>query len=111
MSGFGESNGILLPLVMEFNYEGAPERYDKIGEIMGLNLKGLGHDKKKSAIVDAVRKFQEEAGIPTIIPKGNVEKNDVPELARKALEDVCIVTNPRPVRLEDVIAIYQEALG
>ncbi|HMK47320.1 MAG TPA: alcohol dehydrogenase-like regulatory protein ErcA [Methanocella sp.] len=107
----GESNGILLPLVMKFNYQGAPDRYDQIGETMGLNLKGLDPDEKRDAIVAIVQKLQEDAGVPMVIPKGYVEKKDVQELARKAMADVCIVTNPRSVRLEDVTAIYQEALG
>lgn len=106
----GESNAILIPYVLEFNYEAVPERCETIGEAMGLKLDGSSHEGKRTAIIDAIKELQANAGIAHNLGQIGIKKKDVPELARKALNDVCIVTNPRPVRLEDAIATFEEAL-
>ena len=105
----GESNAILLPVVIKFNYDAVPGRYETIGETMGINLKGLDYNEKKTAVVNAIMKFQEEAGVTQKLGQLGVTKEDIRELARKAMKDACIATNPRTVRLEDAIAIYEEA--
>jgi alcohol dehydrogenase class IV len=38
-----------------------------------------------------------------------VRREDIGLLARKALVDPCLVTNPRRVQLSDIEAIYEEA--
>jgi alcohol dehydrogenase len=106
----GESNAILLPLVIKFNYDAVPRRYEMIGETMGLDLTGLGYDEKKTRIINAIKNFQEEAGTARKLGQLGVTKGDIPELARKALKDACLATNPRIAKLEDIIAIYEEAL-
>ncbi|HEY3272344.1 MAG TPA: iron-containing alcohol dehydrogenase, partial [Methanocella sp.] len=47
-SPHGESEAILLPHVIGFNYEAVPGRYEKIGEKMGRDLPGLSYDRKKN---------------------------------------------------------------
>ena len=105
----GESNAILLPLVIEFNYDAVPGRYETIGETIGLDLKGLSYDEKKALIINAIKKIQEEAGVTQKLGELGVTKGVIPELARKAMKDACMATNPRTATLEDVIAIYEEA--
>lgn len=105
----GESISILMPLVIKFNYDAVPERYEKIGEIIGLDLKGLSYDRKKMLIIDSIKKFQEEAGVTQELGALGITRKEIPELARKAMEDLCLATNPRPVKLEDISAIYEEA--
>jgi alcohol dehydrogenase class IV len=105
----GESNAILLPLVVAFNYDAVPRRYEMIGETMGLDLKGLGYDEKKVRLISWITNFQEELGIPRKLRDIGVTREDIPELARKAMRDACIATNPRKATMEDVIAIYEAA--
>ena len=42
----GECNSILLSHVVAFNFSTASERYDRIGEAMGLDWRGLGANEK-----------------------------------------------------------------
>ena len=106
----GESNSILLPLVVQFNYDAAHRRYEKIGETMGIDLKGLSYDEKKGRVIDAIIHFQDEIGVPRTLGEVGVSRGEIPELARKSMQDACIATNPRKATLEDVIAIYEAAL-
>jgi alcohol dehydrogenase len=105
----GECNAMLLPYVVDFNYDTVPERYDKIAEAMGIKAEGLGHEEKKKALADTIKDFLMKAGIGETLGQICL-KEDIPELARKTMKDVCLATNPRPVRLEDAITIFEEAL-
>ncbi len=106
----GESNALLLPYVVEFNYDTVPHCYDKIAEAMGMKLEGVSRKEKKKVLIDMIKYFLTEAGIRETLGQLGVTKEDIPELARRTMKDVCVVTNPRTVRLEDAIAIFEEAL-
>jgi alcohol dehydrogenase class IV len=106
----GRSDAILLSNVIEFNYDAVPERYNTIGEAMGLDLKGMDRAKKKSVVVGRIREFEQILGTDEKLGDIGVRREDIPELAKKAAEDVCIVTNPRPASQEDIEAIYERSL-
>ena len=106
----GECNAIILSHVVRFNYDACPGRYQKIGEAIGQNLSGLSDAEKKSAIIEAIIALEKHAGVDKTLGQLGVKKEDIPALAQKAMNDVCIVTNPRPVSVKDIEAIYEEAL-
>lgn len=106
----GECNAILLDRVVDFNFEAAPERFEKIAETMGLDLRGLTTTEKKAALVVGIRKLKEEAGLTGHLAPLGVGVDDIPLLSRKALRDPCLLTNPRPSRRRDLEVIYGEAL-
>lgn len=106
----GMLNSIVLPHVIRFNYEAVPERYNRIGEAMGLNLDGSTDGEKKATIIDAIDRLRREAGITLTLEQIGVKKGDIPVLASKAMKDACKVTNPCPATPEDVMLIYEEAL-
>ncbi len=106
----GECNAIILSHVVRYNYEACPDRYQKIGEAIGLDLSRLSDAEKKSAIIEAIVTLEKRAGIDKTLGQLGVTKEDIPVLAQKAMKDVCIVTNPRPIGIKDVEAIYEEAL-
>ena len=105
----GECNALLLDHVVAFNYSAAPERYDRIGEIFGVCLTGLTEQEKRRAIIDSLRTFKEQLGLQSGLAKRGVRREDVGVLARKAIADPCMATNPRRAQLADIEAIYMEA--
>ena len=105
----GECNALLLDHVAAFNYSAAPERYDRIGEIFGMCLTGLTEQKKRKALIDSLRTFKEQLGLQPGLAKRGVRREDVGVLARKAIADPCMATNPRRAQVADIEAIYVEA--
>ncbi len=106
----GECNAILLPYVVEFNFDAVPDRYREEGQAMGLDVSGMTPAEVRSGIVSALERLNEVTGTSYTLGQLGVARSDIPELAEKALNDPCIFTNPRQPRLEDIEAIYEQAL-
>jgi alcohol dehydrogenase len=105
----GECNSILLDHVMAFNYATVPERYAVVGTTLGLDLSGMTAAEKKAAILSRVNQFKKSAGITKTLGERGVRSADIPELAEKALNDACMVTNPRDPSRRDIEVVYEEA--
>jgi alcohol dehydrogenase class IV len=103
----GESNAILLEYVIDFNYEAAPERYNRVAQAMGLELR---RGEEKEALIGAIRQLRLDAGINQTLGQLGMKQGDIPELAEKAMRDTCMVTNPRRPTLLDIEVIYEKAL-
>jgi alcohol dehydrogenase class IV len=106
----GECNAILLKHVIAYNFDSAPERYFIIGEAMGLNLHGLPLEKKKAAILDEISHLQKTVGIARTLGQLGVQRSNIPELARNAIKDACMATNPRKAMQKEIEVVYEEAL-
>lgn len=109
-SPHGECNALLLPLVIDFNFDTVPERYRLIGEAMGLATTGMSPDELRSALHSRIASLREMAGITHTLSQLGVTGRDIPLLAEKALLDPCIFTNPRQPQKRDIEAIYEKAL-
>jgi len=106
----GECNAILLDRVVEFNFPSAPERFEEIGRALGLHLRGMTENRKKAALVKEFRRLRKEAGLDVKLGTLGVKGADVPFLAKNAMHDPCMVTNPRSPSSGDIEVIYGEAL-
>ncbi len=106
----GEANAMLVEHVVAFNYEAAPERFDIIAERLGLELAGLSPGERKRALLGAIRQLKRQVGMELRLRDRGVTRSDIPMLARSALADPCMVTNPRRPNLRDVEVMYEEAL-
>ncbi|HJV65670.1 MAG TPA: alcohol dehydrogenase-like regulatory protein ErcA [Geomonas sp.] len=106
----GECNAILLDHVIGFNYASAPERYDLVAEAMGLDLRGMPQTRRKKALLDQIRKLKEAAGIMRNLSNVGVSPSDLNFYSDHALNDPCMVTNPRRPTHRDIEVIYEESL-
>ncbi len=104
----GSINAILLPEVIRYDI---PVVTDKLPELAW----GLGH-RANGDIKGAGEKVQETleslldaSGAPRSLRSIGVVKKDLPELARRALNDVCIVTSPREADADDLLRILERA--
>ncbi|MBI5594103.1 MAG: iron-containing alcohol dehydrogenase [Deltaproteobacteria bacterium] len=103
----GESNAILLSHVIVYNFKTAAERYLKIGEALGLKLP-LG--REKSSLLAGLTRLRQTVGVDRTLSQMGVKSSDIPRLAEMAMQDACMVTNPRRPTQKDVEVIYEEAL-
>ncbi len=106
----GECNAILVDHVIAFNYPKAPERYDQIGHALGLDLNGKSSSQKAYDIIEDIRQLKSLLGITQTLANKGLKKTDINFLARNALLDPCLITNPRDANQRDLEVIYEEAL-
>jgi alcohol dehydrogenase class IV len=106
----GECNAILLPHVMDFNYGEASDKYRAIGDTLGIDMRGMNLGGRKKAILDEIMRLKQVVGVTQRLNEKGVGVVDIPDLAGKAIHDVCIVTNPRKANKRDIEVIYEEAL-
>jgi len=107
----GECNALLLEHVMAFNYPACPERFREIGQAMGVDLSGPGREGEGEQIISAIRELRESLGVTATLGDLGVTEADIPRLARNALADPCMATNPRQPTAGDIERIYLNALG
>jgi len=106
----GECNSMLLRHVVDFNFPAAPERYVAIGDALGLALSGMTLEQKRRALLRHLEALGHRVGISGTLGDRGVRVADVPPLSSHALNDVCVVTNPRRPKKRDLEVIYEEAL-
>jgi len=106
----GECNAILLDHVVAFNLPAAPERFDAIGEALGLDLRGLDRGARNAALLAKIREIKRQAGISRPLGELGVKATDLKQLSKHAAADACLVTNPRAAKPRDIESIYEEAL-
>jgi alcohol dehydrogenase class IV len=105
----GLLNAILLPHVMEFNALAAADRLADVANAMGLRTGLMTPHEAADAAIETVRAFGGKAGLPATLREVGVELGQLDAVAANALRDAYIVTNPRPVREADALAICQAA--
>jgi alcohol dehydrogenase len=105
----GLLNAIMLPHVMEFNAPVAAERLVDVAAAMGVDTGLMNPYEAADAAIQTVRALSGKAGLPASLREIGVQMPQINEIARNALGDAYIVTNPRPVREEDARAICQAA--
>lgn len=106
----GECNALLLEHVVRFNISKASDRYKQIGEAIGLEMTGITERQRARRITDALSHLRSRLGIVNSLAQRGVRSADIPELAFHALNDACLVTNPRHAQIDDIKVIYGEAM-
>lgn len=106
----GECNSLLLEHVINFNYTAVPERFEVIAKNLGLDTRGMGQKELKSALFNQIRSLRYHLGISKSLGQVHVKQQDIPDLSEKALNDACLLTNPREPNKRDIETIYEEAL-
>ncbi|MBI6038262.1 L-threonine dehydrogenase [Clostridium perfringens] len=106
----GVCNAILLPHVQEYNKATSASRLAKIAKIMGGNIEGLTDEQGAELCIDMIKSLSQTIGIPEGLGVLGVKESDFETLATNALNDACSLTNPRKGNLEEVIAIFKEAM-
>ena len=106
----GVANALLLPYVMEYNADSAARaKYLDIAKAMGVNVEGMSIDEGVEAAIAAVKALSLSIGIPQHLCEIGVKREDIPDLAVAAFNDVCTGGNPRPTSVEDIAKLYEIA--
>ncbi|PWU14058.1 MAG: alcohol dehydrogenase, partial [Bdellovibrio sp.] len=103
----GECVASVFETVIDFNFPSKPERYIAIGERIGLALGGMTEKEKKERVVNRLKELFAGLGLLERLEGAHVNSSDFPHLTERALEDVCILTNPRSAGFRDIEVLYE----
>jgi alcohol dehydrogenase len=104
----GVCNAIVLPAVMAYNMEYCKERYARIAAAMGLAVENI--DQGAERAVEAVKKLASDIHLPGFNSLG-VKEKDLEELAVNAFRNGSNIDNPRPMKKEDYLNLFQLLIG
>jgi alcohol dehydrogenase class IV len=93
----GTSNAVLLPVVLEFNREAVPERFERLRAHMGKDITVCAHE------------LNEICGISPRLRDYSIPDDALPDLAEKAIQDGCHLLNPRECSRDILLQLYREA--
>jgi alcohol dehydrogenase len=106
----GEINAVLLPFVMDFNFIASPGRFSDIAEIMGIDIRGMSQREAGNAAIQFVRDLAFDIGAPQRLRDVGITEDMIDWASPLALNDACMVTNPRDINLEQVKILLKNAL-
>jgi len=99
---------VLLPHVMRFNLPACTEKMAAIGEIM-LGGKRSSVEATALAGIEKLEEFTSSFEVPVHLREIVHDRAPLAELCRMAVNDVCLLTNPRPATWEDLLGVCEEA--
>jgi alcohol dehydrogenase class IV len=99
----GRSVGLFLPYSIQYNWKYASDRYNKLAEKAGLNL------RLDQAVLNLLKEIEQ----PFTIKQLNISKNDYDKrldmLVSRAMESTAIIVNPRPVDEKECKKLFEYA--
>jgi alcohol dehydrogenase class IV len=106
----GAGNGTLLPYVMRYNLSVREKAFARIAELLGEDTRGLAQAQAAERAVTAVENLNRDIGVPRNLRALGVNKEQLPEIAEKALAITRIIrVNPRVPKLGEVVELLQTA--
>lgn len=105
----GVLNAVLLPHTVRFNAEDEGERYLPIADALGIETVGPPADEIVDAVIQNIVDLRVRLDVPRRLRDLGVSEDDLPAYAETALNDPCLVTNPRPVAKADALAVLRAA--
>jgi alcohol dehydrogenase class IV len=101
----GLANAIALPAVVRFNGQQNSAQYERIAMALGCQE---SPDNPASWVADFLDEFNRSIGITQRLRDLKVPREKLPELAGKAMEDGCHLSNPRKCTEADMLQLYEE---
>jgi alcohol dehydrogenase class IV len=108
----GLANAIMLPVVMDYNVEAAPERFMMVADAIGIPVDKMDPVEAGRRAVSAVRDLKKEIGLTDTLASLGVpaDKGKLAPLAETAMGDSQIGYNPNPIEEDGVIELYLKAM-
>jgi alcohol dehydrogenase class IV len=107
----GQCNAILLDHVIDYNFAAAPERYVDIGEALGASIPpDADLEQKRGLVLAQVRSLKAAVGATATLGSLGVTTGDLERLSEFAMNDPCMVTNPKAPTASDIRSVFEHAL-
>jgi alcohol dehydrogenase class IV len=105
----GLSNALLLPYVMEFNISAATKRYADVAIALGCERQADDMATAQAGVAK-IKQLIKECDVPSKLSEAGITAEAIPQMAENAMKITRLLNNnPRPVSLDDAIAIFKAA--
>ncbi|WP_238941864.1 iron-containing alcohol dehydrogenase [Bacillus sp. REN10] len=98
----GDVNSVLLPYVMEFNFLASPNKFMEIAQLLGEDIRGLSPQEAGRKAIAHVKQLSLDIGAPQRLSEMGFEEAAIEQVAKVALQDACMITNPRDINVQQV---------
>lgn len=106
----GVTSCVMLPTVMNYNLDVTLERQAMIARVIGVATKEDSNEEAAKKASMAVRDLIVSLDLPSTLRETSVKKSDFEHIAKDALEDFIVATNPRKINgVEDIIDLLEKA--
>lgn len=106
----GITSCVMMPSAMRFNRKFTGARQAWVAQIFGVDTRNLSEDRAADAAAEAVLQFTKDLGMPWRLRDVGVQREDFEGVAKDALEDMIVASNPRPVSsVDEVIQVLNSA--
>jgi alcohol dehydrogenase class IV len=106
----GVANAILLTHVMDYNRYACPDKFAEIAVAMGEDITGMSDVDAAMLSVEAVENLGGDVGIPASLSEAGARKEGIAMMAEDTMKSGNVAVNPRKTTIQDVIALYEEAM-
>lgn len=105
----GRSNAVLLPHILEYNASTVYSAYAYLAHALELTDEKDEH-RACLMLISAVSVLSKTIKIPQNITELGIDKEEflraIPQMTQNALNDICLITNPRQVSQSDIEQLY-----
>lgn len=117
--GHGMANALLVPYVSAYNALAAPEKYAAAATLLGFGSEGLPLRDQAFVCAEGLDELVEDLGLPRKFKelkkrkliKEEILAEQLPDMAAKAMAVVrSMENNPRPMTVDNCVALYREAM-
>ena len=106
----GETNAVMLPVVMERNLAGNPGKFARIARLLGEVTDGLSEREAAAKAVTAVRTLSADVGIPRCLSDMGVRREMFEEIVRGTMGYRLLAVNPVKITERDVYDFLENAI-
>ncbi len=108
----GLANAVLLPFVTGYNLIGNLEKHARLAGMLGQDVQGLSLRDAAEVTVEELHLLNRDLGIPSSLQALAIPGDKLREMAEIALTVARPVeNNPRQPTVDDIVAIYQQAMA
>lgn len=105
----GLTNALLLPYVLEYNLNSAPDRYANIARAIGIN-DDISDEKLAKKGIEKLKELIALCNVPSKMKDLGISENSLGEMASSAVTiERLLKNNVREIAYEDALSIYKSA--
>jgi alcohol dehydrogenase class IV len=100
---------LFMPWMMEYNAMTDPVKHANVARLLGENTQGLSLIEAAKKSVDGIKRLIQTVELPTSLKACGVEEKDLAAIAERAVWNVSMASNPRPLNYDVFLDILKKA--